>query len=680
MMPAAPQGQRTRYLSDHRLPGLPSLADIAARQHEHVPDMLYPARVAVVDRMLTDDQIAALQSVFFQPIHSWNWRLDPGTLPPEAATRLAQDLDLPLDGQPEEDEGTRRYQTGWHTLLEHALTACLQGVALMEIVGATPRDPEFEDGWWRLRRLAPIELADVDPWAWEIEDDGTLRSIVFDPQTGAKRVQIPSYRLQRWTWRPTPGSPVGRTMLRPLYRSWLLKDELVRVIQIAHNKAAVGTWVGTVREQDSDQVRDDLLEILSETAVGETTAIALREGQTAENKGVNGQMTDPLPTLQWHDTAMAKAWNSQITELGTGDSTGNRALGETFERLADAARESVAAFIAEQLTKQTVSRWCEWNGLIPDRAPEVRVNRPSAPALPVTIDAATPVLEPAPGPVAAARDTDDNTPVRGVPQAVRPLTPEERASRLDFAAIHGAWTSLRDWLIEQWRTVRATMIQAGASTLSRVRDLDNRLDQVADLVRTAALATLDPDQQTMIARRLADAADEAARQIQSAARAAGLDPAPLEVAYRDRALREVRSIGQELGYTTAGQFQRRAQDLATLGADEASAQIASQLEELTDAQLSDIAGGQSTRAQHAGQFEAYRQAEESGEIRDIYYSSVLDGRTCGPCSQADGREYRSLAEAAVDFPSSGYRDCEGGPRCRCMPIIVWASEQDVAVR
>lgn len=49
----------------------------------------------------------------------------------------------------------------------------------------------------------------------------------------------------------------------------------------------------------------------------------------------------------------------------------------------------------------------------------------------------------------------------------------------------------------------------------------------------------------------------------------------------------------------------------------------------------------------------------------IYASELLDGRTCGPCLQVDGREYDTLADAYEDYPRGGvYVNCAGGDRCR----------------
>lgn len=58
----------------------------------------------------------------------------------------------------------------------------------------------------------------------------------------------------------------------------------------------------------------------------------------------------------------------------------------------------------------------------------------------------------------------------------------------------------------------------------------------------------------------------------------------------------------------------------------------------------------------------------------IYASALLDRNTCPACYGLDGKEYGSVEESLVDFPSGGYIGCDGGLRCRCSRVFVWPSE------
>lgn len=670
---APPTGQRTTY-TPPRTGGLLSYHDLAARSHEHVPALTYPASVITYSRMRNDDQIVALETAFFQPIHSWTAHLNPGSLPPDIAARLARDLDLPLAGQ--DDDSTRRYQVGWHQLLDFAFTAVTLGHAVVEIVGARPNDPTYEPGFWRLHRFAPIEHRDIDPYGWEVEPDGTLKLLRVHLDGQKDPIVLPAQNVLRWAHKPIQGDPTGRSMLRSLYRPWAEKADLLTDDVVRHNKSANGTWVGTLAENDGEDEENALLQMLSETAVGENTAMVAAHGQTVENVGITGQTTDPLPSIQHRDDAMARAWGVQVISLGTGGNTGNRSLSDSFDTLADGARIGVASSIVEEIERQFISRWLEWNNLSPEVAPSITLEPPETPDVPVAVPAVETLN--AAELVAAARGDQ----VPGVPQAVRALTDVERASGWDFARIEAAWQALRDFLVAQWRTVRGRMIASAADQVAAIDDLDSRLDEVHDLARQAARGTIDDNDLLEVITRMAATAQGAAQHVADAATKAGVTLTDPAVAYAARAAQEARTVANSLAYTVADQVARRAQNLTAPGAvaSRVADEIEADLADLTDAQINDVAGSSATRAQRAGEDAQIQQAWDDGQVRQAYYSSVLDGQTCSACAAMDGTEFESYAEMKAAFPSSGYIGCLGGPRCRCLPVIVWASEQEVAVR
>lgn len=64
-------------------------------------------------------------------------------------------------------------------------------------------------------------------------------------------------------------------------------------------------------------------------------------------------------------------------------------------------------------------------------------------------------------------------------------------------------------------------------------------------------------------------------------------------------------------------------------------------------------------------------------IKEIYASELLDGNTCDPCGAIDGVRYVSIDEARVDYrEAGGFRQCEGGLRCRGTLVFVHASESE----
>lgn len=69
--------------------------------------------------------------------------------------------------------------------------------------------------------------------------------------------------------------------------------------------------------------------------------------------------------------------------------------------------------------------------------------------------------------------------------------------------------------------------------------------------------------------------------------------------------------------------------------------------------------GRADAAQHSGATHAYA-------------SEILDGNTCGPCQEIDGKDYKTMTEARADYPQSGgYYACDGGARCRGTLIFLY---------
>ncbi|KKK76723.1 hypothetical protein LCGC14_2860750, partial [marine sediment metagenome] len=67
----------------------------------------------------------------------------------------------------------------------------------------------------------------------------------------------------------------------------------------------------------------------------------------------------------------------------------------------------------------------------------------------------------------------------------------------------------------------------------------------------------------------------------------------------------------------------------------------------------------------AAGYEAY-----SDEIGEVQYSALLDMNTCGNCAAADG----ATGKTPADIPAVPLPDCDGGDKCRCVHVFVFADE------
>lgn len=114
--------------------------------------------------------------------------------------------------------------------------------------------------------------------------------------------------------------------------------------------------------------------------------------------------------------------------------------------------------------------------------------------------------------------------------------------------------------------------------------------------------------------------------------------------------------------------------VALVGGGRTPAQLATELvthlQGLKHAWTKDQLAGAVQASQNIGRFTVWEGVPEEHPVT-WYASELLDSNTCDPCAAIDGREYGSLEEAQTDYPSGGFTDCDGGPRCRGTVVAVF---------
>ena len=246
-----------------------------------------------------------------------------------------------------------------------------------------------------------------------------------------------------------------------------------------------------------------------------------------------------------------------------------------------------------------------------------------------------------------------------------------------------AWTETVDSLVKDWVPILAAQREelhtqiidaVNSGEPERLADLDVGTDDAAKLLGAALLR---------FAQR---AGEQQARE----ARAQGVtvprwsipdDDAALTAAGGRELLRTVaQTTAGALGLGLIGSAIRRAQ--ALIGSRRTGRQVADAVDDhlgsLSDASLRDALGAAATVAQNEGRLAVLTVAPEA-----TYTSTeVLDRNSCPSCRKVDGTQYATLSAARADYPSGGYRDCDGFTRCRGTIVAVWnqaATEETDAV-
>jgi hypothetical protein len=158
-------------------------------------------------------------------------------------------------------------------------------------------------------------------------------------------------------WRQEAGSWVGRSMLRSMYREWLVKDRTIRVAAINLERAG-GVPVIEGPDGASDGQLRELAQMARQFKVSEGGGGAIPFGSKLHLAGANAP--NAIDLLRYCDEAMARVWALMLIQLGS-TQTGSRALGGEFTSYAGRAQRGFAQWVAYTFTRHVILDYVEWN-------------------------------------------------------------------------------------------------------------------------------------------------------------------------------------------------------------------------------------------------------------------------------------------------------------------------------
>lgn len=339
---------------------------------EETPALMYPTSVATYGRMRVNGTVATVLSAVTHPIlRPGVFALAPQDADPARVSKLAQDLDLPILGQDRTPPPRRRGRFSWSAHVELAMLELVYGHMGFEILcdaGALASTGEA-----RLAKLAPRFPGSVADIA--VERDGGLKSITQHQVGSDKPVPITIDRLLWYAHQREGAAWQGRSILRPCYGDWLLLDRLLRVRAMLMERQGMGTPVGEAPPGADQAVIDLMGELASKARAGEYSGIGIPNGSRLRLVGVEGSLPDISAAIADHKAALADSVGASFLRLGTAESAGNRALGQTFVDQFIQAQDSRAGHIADTATAHAVEKLWDWNYGESDPAPSI-VARP----------------------------------------------------------------------------------------------------------------------------------------------------------------------------------------------------------------------------------------------------------------------------------------------------------------
>jgi hypothetical protein len=328
---------------------------------ETVPEWFWPNSVWTAEQMRTDSQLAALLTSVMWGISQLRFVIDPNGSRASLVEEISQDLNLPVMGEDHKPQGRLKGRFSHPRFVLQSMLSVIYGHMFFEQNG------EVVDGKWRLRRMFPIMPRTIAQM--NVEDDGSLVNVVqwasrnsflsANPPLSSFAEPIPVDRLTGYIFQMEGMNWHGRSMMRDCFKDWVLKDRLMRVEAINHERAggvpyAVGPQGATMTEIE------DLGQMMQQFRIGETAGGAVPYGSSLHI--AKGSGSDIDATIKRYDESMARRFMLMLANLAQGGAhVGSYALGETFEDFFLVAQRHIAQWYCDITNEHIIEDIVDWN-------------------------------------------------------------------------------------------------------------------------------------------------------------------------------------------------------------------------------------------------------------------------------------------------------------------------------
>ena len=331
---------------------------------EYVPDLIWPRSVRTYQTMRTDSQIAGLFHSTMLGMAKMKWMIDPNGAPDEMVNKLAADYNIPILGEEADNRkrGRLKNRFSFRKHLQVAMKAGIFGHYFFEQVGyiGDGNQGRPTDGLWHLRKLAerpPTTIQD-----FRLNSDGGLISIIQNVQkaggTFANPIpEIPIDRLVGYVWDMEGANWVGRSWFRDIYKNWLIKDRLLRIDAVNHERAGGVPYIEAHPGATPSEI-NELNRMAQSFRVGDTAGGAVPAG--AKFNIARGLQSSVIDSVIYHDESMARKFMLMVMQLGQTRS-GSRALGQTFADFWSAGLEAIAWWFCDTFNEFVLEDDIDWN-------------------------------------------------------------------------------------------------------------------------------------------------------------------------------------------------------------------------------------------------------------------------------------------------------------------------------
>ncbi len=331
---------------------------------EKIPELQWPNSVHVYKRMDSEDgRVSSVLQAIGLPIRRTPWRIEPNGARDEVVEFVSRNLGLPISGADEAIKLTKprvRGRFSWGQHLQQTLLMMRYGHQFFEqtyrIVGLDTPNPRA-----LLRNLSPRPSQTLSKI--KVARNGGLISIVQSPAVDGPLTvdrmiaggdEIPVSRLVAYVRDPDPGEWVGRSLLRPAYKHWLLKDELMKIQAVAARRNGIGVPDYMAPPGATQKDIDAGQKLASRYRAGETSGLSRAHGSEFKLQGVQGNLPDIQRIVEYHDKQIALAGLAHFLNLDRGGSYALASVqADTFvqsvQTFGESIRDTAQAHVVEDL-------------------------------------------------------------------------------------------------------------------------------------------------------------------------------------------------------------------------------------------------------------------------------------------------------------------------------------------
>lgn len=321
---------------------------------EFVPELVWPRSIITYRKMAADSQLSALFKATMYGVMKFKWSIDPNNCPEEMVQKLARDYNLPVQGEKVHQRYRAKRRFAFKDHMRKAFYAGKSGHYYFEQVGTIQKD-----GFWHLRKLAERPPSTIQDF--RIAEDGGLISIIQNiPRGGAywgSLPEIPIDRLVGYVWEQEGSNWAGRSWFRDCYKNWVIKDRLMRIDAVNHERAGGVPYIEAHPGASFAEIQQ-LNQMAQGFRIGDTSGGAVPNGaKLVIAKGTNSSV---IESIKYHDEAMARAWMLMVMQLGMTE-TGSRALSRTFIDFWGHGLATMADWFRDTFNEHVIEDDIDWN-------------------------------------------------------------------------------------------------------------------------------------------------------------------------------------------------------------------------------------------------------------------------------------------------------------------------------